>query len=132
MILVYRIEHKDTHVGPYQTDDVFTQFLARLLLRQSDVLPFPGKDELGAASICWFWVFGCINLVDLKKWFCLDGPACKTILSTLKEKGFVLAVYLSEKDDFKIGLSGMQVAFDSSNARSEGLVQYQDLETLLA
>jgi hypothetical protein len=69
----------------------------------------------------------------LRHWLLLgETPADNMrIVRTLKDKGFRLAEFLVDAEDCKMSHSGLQVAFDASGCRDEGLVQFHDLEALL-
>lgn len=133
MHLVYRVEHSATRVGPFQTPDDYTQELGVMATAREGLLKAPGDDGLPLGHLPWCYVFGCLDVANLKKWFFLgDTPADNAaILRTLKAKGFVLAEYLVEADDCRISTSGIQVAFYPTDAEDAGLVQYHDLESLL-
>lgn len=133
MLQVFRVEHAKTGQGPFQTIDEFTQELA-MLAAENPRLKFPGDDGLPLGNIPWCFVFGCQNLETLKQWFMLGATHAenKHIVDMLKTKGFQLVEYLVEADDYLLSTSGIQVAFSTSEARDEGLVQYHALDVLLS
>lgn len=133
MLQVFRIEHELTRQGPFQTDDVFTQELARKANARPD-LKSPYEDGLPLAWLPFSYVFGCLDLKDLAGWFCLgESPAENArIVAELEQRGFRLVEFLVEAEDFKVGRSGTQVAFYPSYSRQEGLTQVHDMESLLA
>lgn len=133
MLQVFRIEHELTRQGPFQTDDVFTQELARRANARPH-LKSPGDDGLPLGELPWCYVFGCPDLATLASWFCLGETRAENagILDTLKQRGFRLIEFLVDKEDCRVGQSGAQVAFYDRFSRQEGLTQIHDMETLLA
>jgi hypothetical protein len=133
MLQIYRVQHNVTKVGPFQTSGEFTQALAKKAIARPN-LKSPGEDGLPLGHIPFFFVFGCPDMDTLKKWFLLgETPAeNERIILSLKQQGFVLAEYLVDADDYRLSTSGLQVAFDTFNAHAEGLVQFRDLDELLA
>ncbi len=133
MLQVFRIEHKDTQVGPFQTNTEFTQELARRATAQSQ-LRAPHADGLGLGFLPYIYVFGCLDLDSLREWFLLGQTLQENrdILARLQAMGFVLSEYLVNDGDYRIGRSGLQVAFASCNCRDEGLVVFHELSTLEA
>lgn len=128
---VFRVEHKDTRLGPFQTPGEFTQALAR---RASEIgLRHPGEDGLPLGNIPWSYVFGCPDLATLRLWMFhgTDDQESKHIVRCLRARGFVLAEYLVEDDRFIMGDSQTQLAFDADDSRDEALVDYRDLAELL-
>lgn len=132
MYQVFRIEHKTTRVGPFQTNDPFTQGLAQRAT-QSRYLRCPGDDGLSLANIPWHYVFGCPSLETLKRWFFLGRTVeeNEAIVQELDTRGFVLREYLVEDDVIFFGRSHLQVVFDASHCRREGLVEQHSLAALL-
>jgi hypothetical protein len=132
MLQVFRVEHKHSRVGPFQTNHEFTQNLAR---RASIChhLKHPGDDGLGLGDIPWCYVFGSPDLESLKRWVLLgDGiTENERIVQQLDALGFVLAEYLVESDRYLMGASGNQLAFDARESREEALVEYHQLAELL-
>ena len=113
MIEVYRIEHKETGLGPYQTRDEFTQMLAKRLTDNKGYFPHPGDDGLGLGYIPWWYSFGCPTLNDLKRWVLLGVNIQEndSIVKKLDELGFVLKHYLVEKEQVIMGIRKTQLAF---------------------
>lgn len=132
MLQIFRIEHAVTGVGPYQTVDEYTQQLAKRAGRNRN-LRSPGDDGLPVMFLPYSYVFGCLDIASLKRWFFLGETIEENdaIVGTLKEKGFRLAEYIVESTDCRISATGIQVAFDPSTSRDEGLVEYHDLNMLL-
>lgn len=132
MLQVFRIEHTTTKIGPFQTNDEFTQELAAKAIA-CPILKSPGDDGLPLGYIPFSFVFGCLDVATLKKWFMFGdaSPEHMQVVQTLREKGFHLAEFLVEEGDYQVSTSGVQVAFDAANCRYEGLVQYHDLASLL-
>ena len=132
MLQIFRVEHATTRQGPFQTNDEFTQQLASRTA-DSPLLKSPPEDGLPLGNIPWCFVFGCLSLETLKQWFLLGNGAVDNehIIGTLKSKGFHLVEYLVEAGDYIVSNSGIQVAFSTSEARYEGLVQAHDLTVLL-
>lgn len=117
MLEVYRVEHKDTGTGPFQTNDPFTQKMVEKLFRNLHVFPNPGDDGLGLGDIPFWFVFGCPSIETMKQWILLgdnihDNDA---IVKTLDEKGFILKYHLVEEDWVRKGWSGHQVAFGNKD-----------------
>lgn len=133
MLQVFRVEHRQTRVGPFQTDTEFTQRLARQASEQP-TLKHPGEDGLGLANIPWFYVFGCHDLASLRSWFLLgcSDEENKDIVRQLHQMDFVLAEYLVEADRYCLGDSQVQLAFDADDCRREGLVAYHAIDELLS
>lgn len=133
MLQIYRVEHAGTGVGPYQTVDEFTQDLAQKAGTNRH-LKYPGDDGLPLGHLPYCFVFGCLDLRSLKRWFFLgeSWEENERIVETLKEKGFRLAEYLVEEGDYQVSVSGIQVAFHASGCKEDGLVQYHDLGSLFA
>lgn len=133
MLQIYRVQHKVTNVGPFQTSGEFTQALATKALARPE-LKSPGEDGLPLGHLPFCFVFGCPDIDALKKWFLLGETSAENehIILSLKKQGFVLAEYLVEADDYQLSKSGTQVAFDAFNCRDEGLVEFHDLGDLLA
>lgn len=131
MFQVYRIEHTVTGTGPYQSNDEFTQNLAQKA-GVNRHLKSPGDDGLPLGWIPFCFVFGCLDLRSLKRWFFLGETWDEnlSIIQTLKDKGFRLAEYLVEAENCRVSASGIQVAFDAYDSKDEGLVQYHDLNDL--
>lgn len=113
MIEVYRIEHRETGIGPFQTRDEFTQMLAKRLTDNQGHFPHPGDDGLGLGNIPWWYSFGCPTINTLKRWVLLgiNVQENDSIIKKLDEMGFVLKHYLVEKDQVIMGLRKTQLAF---------------------
>jgi hypothetical protein len=97
-------------------------------------LPSPGNDGLPLGELPFTFVFGCLDLGTLKRWFCPGNSVAEDahIVCELKGRGFVLAEFLVvDPNDCWTGLSGTQVAFYPSDSVEEGLVQFHELEMLL-
>lgn len=132
MLQVYRVEHKETKVGPFQTNDHFTQQLARRATL-NPLLRSPFYDGISMASLPYWYVFGCLDLPSLKRWM-YQGESIQEneyILQKLKARGFRLAEYLVESERVTVGVSRLQVAFDAEESVNQGLVDYHDLDILL-
>jgi hypothetical protein len=113
MIEVYRIEHKETGLGPYQTRDEFTQKLAKRLTRNQRYFPHPGDDGLGLGNIPHWYSFGCPTLNDLKRWVLLGASIQEndSIIQKLDEMGFCMKYYLVEEDQVIMGWKKTQLVF---------------------
>lgn len=133
VIEAFRIEHRVTHIGPFQTPDPYLQELATKAGSVS-YLKNPYDDGLGLAWIPWTFVFGSPSLDTLKRWVFLGGTfdSNEAIVRELKARDFVVAEYLVEEGSFRSSFSGLQLAFDARTAREDGLVQYHDMTVLLA
>lgn len=132
MFQVYRVEHKTTKIGPFQTNDPFTQELAQKA-NNNPHLKFPCDDGLPLGFIPFCFVFGSLTLSSLQQWFCVGNTKEENehIIHQLKEKGFILAEFLVEDKDCRVGYSQSQVAFDADSSKEEGLVMYHELDMLL-
>lgn len=132
MLEVYRVEHTDTGIGPYQTNDTYTQSLAEKLNEKSH-LKRPFDDGILMSDVPFFYVFGCTSIDSLKDWFLLgNNPEDNyTIVENLKNKGFRIAQFIVEPDYYEVGNSGMQVVFDSHRCKEDGLVQFHELDMIL-
>jgi hypothetical protein len=128
----YRIEHRETRVGPFQTEDPFTQQLARAA-DQNPALPHPDNDNLRFGLLPFRFVFGCADLDTLRAWFLPHDSeeANREILSQLQQRGFVLSEYLADEGDYRVARSGMQVVFDAAQCRRDGLAEDHDIFTML-
>lgn len=82
MIQIFRVQHKETKVGPFQTDNDFTQHLA-----EHTNGPYPDRDGLGLAFIPWTYVFGCLNIESLKQWFTIRDIAIEDVCDQLEALG---------------------------------------------
>lgn len=116
MIEVYRVEHKETGVGPFQTDLALTQFLAKRLGANTSYLPLPYEDGLGLADIPWWFVFGCPTIEDLKPWILLGLTVEENqrIVDQLDQLGFHIGYYVVEDSLFRMGRKGTQLVFGKS------------------
>lgn len=130
MLQVFRIEHRDTRVGPFQTYSSYTQKLVRWASERRDLLS-PWQDGLG--DLPWSYVFGCPDMDCLRQWFLLGNSPRENghIVRKLKDAGFVLAEYLVAADECRVSTSGIQLAFYPEQSREEGLVAYRGLDELL-
>ena len=126
MIQVFRVEHCDTRIGPFQTDDEFTQFLA-----ENTNGPTPNEDGIPFSIIPWYYKFGCIDIKTLCEWFKIETMSYKNVLRRLNDLGFVVREYLVEDDCYMIGKSKKQVAFDADLCYQENLVETHDMGKLL-
>ncbi len=131
MITVFRIEHKTTGVGPFQTSHPYTQELAQRAAKMK-YLRAPSDDGLYLTAIPWAYLFGCTSLATLKSWFFLGGSIHENdeIVKNLIELGFVLAEYLVQEDSYIKGATGVQVAFDALSCKENGLVEYRSMGEL--
>jgi hypothetical protein len=133
MIEVYRIEHKETGIGPFQTSDEFTQDLAKLLTMNKGYFPHPGDDGLGLGNIPWWYCFGCPTLNDLKRWVLLGANIHEneSIVKKLDELGFVLKYYLVEEDQVIMGIRKTQLAFGKEEDSESCISESCSLNTLM-
>jgi hypothetical protein len=133
VIEVFRVEHRDTHIGPFQTPDPYLQELAKAAGNIA-YLRNPYDDGLGLAWIPWTFVFGCPSLNALKRWVFLGGTfdSNEEIVRELAARDFVVAEYLVEDGNYRTGFSGLQLAFDARTARDDGLVRHHEMKMLLA
>ncbi len=116
---IFRVEHKETRVGPFQSDYAVIQhidFIDKLCNEIVDHLPLPSDDGISLKDLPHSYVFGCQNLETLKKWVLIKGDhrESKRNIRKLKALGFILSEYNVEKD-YKVGSSGIQVVFDPSD-----------------
>lgn len=132
MIEVYRIEHKETGTGPFQTDHSFTQELAKKITL-SEHFPSPFEDGLGLSDIPWYFVFGCPSIETMKKWILLGETEEENhkIISELSKLGFIMSYYLVEDDLHRPSVSGMQLAFGKSFDDEECQFEHFPLSILI-
>ena len=132
MIPVYRIEHRDTHIGFFETNDPYTQELSKKACAIR-YLKAPGDDGLYLVSIPRFYVFGSSTIKALKRWVFLGDNLKENdeIVFALRDRGFVLAEFLVNDDKYVEGWSKLQLLFDADECRREGLVEYRDMTELL-
>lgn len=134
MIEIFRVEHKDTGVGVFQTREDYCQELAAITCNKLHTLKSPGDDGLGLANIPWFFVFGCPDLVSMKKWILLGNNIHENdkIVHTLDEMGFHLCHYLVEDENYiRRSWSGIQLAFDKDHAQEEGVFEHLSLKSMM-
>ena len=110
MILIYRIEHKDTGTGPFQSD---SEFSAVLCEKTSGPLPY--DDGITMSEIPWYWKFGCTTIDILKTWFTLKDINFDTVINTLDREGFILVEYIVNSGKYLISNTGSQVVFDADD-----------------
>ena len=67
ILTVYRVEHKETRNGPFQTPHPFTQKLAAKV--NPKAWPFPSNDGFLLHAIPFSYVFGCPSIQLLKSLF---------------------------------------------------------------
>jgi len=130
---VFRVEHSVTRLGPFQTNEPFTQMLAGKAIARPE-LKSPGEDGLPLGHIPFSFVFGCVGLGNLQQWFLL-GDACsdnKEIVDRLGLLGFRVGEYLVDDEDCWVSDSGIQAAFHAAHAREEGLVTYHHVGILIS
>lgn len=133
MYQVFRVEHKETGKGPFQTSDPFTQKLA-WRLQDFPNLPAPEHDGLPIGMIPMNFVFGCLSLSTLSQWFLLEDTACENenIVTGLKLRGYVLRKYEAHPHDCRTSYSGLQIAFDSVMSSQKRVVEEYALSMLLS
>ena len=133
MIEVFRIEHKETRVGPFQQEktDRFLRYMIVKAGRQCR-LRAPMDDGLLLSHLPWTYVFGAPSVPKLKEWvfFGRRYEENLRIIKKLRNRGFILAEFLVEEGNFAIGRQGNQLLFCPDTPRDEGLVQYHDLNEL--
>lgn len=132
MISIFRIEHRETHVGFFETPTPYTQALAEKACKIR-YLKAPSDDGLFMVSIPKAHVFGSSTIKALKRWIFL-GDTFKSneeIVYVLRDLGFVLAEFLVEDGAYRESWSKLQVCFDANACRREGLVEYRNLNELL-
>ncbi len=133
MLHAFRVEHPQTGRGPFQSDHDISTLLARKVDAMPE-LPPPGRDGLGLGHLPWAFVFGCPSLETLKRWILVGDDAAEneSIVRRLRRRGFVLAEYLVEQENLRMGYSRQQLAFDAADSKEDGLVEYHDLGILLS
>lgn len=134
MQLIYRVEHKETSTGPFQTIDEFTQELAS---KAGELFrcPHPYEDGLvPKGGIPYCMVFGCVNLEQLAQWILLGESSHENvqIVNKLKNLGFIVRAFVVQEHDLTQGKSGRQVLFYPGEATDEGLFEDFDLDVLLS
>lgn len=134
MIEVFRIEHKESRIGPFQQEkiDRFIAYMIRKAGRQRH-LKAPIEDGIYLSHLPWTYVFGAPSIPKLKEWvfFGRRRDDNRRIVKALKKRDFTLAEYLVADGDYMPGQSGNQLLFCPDTSREEGLVQYHDLTVLL-
>lgn len=126
MLQVFRVQHKETKVGPFQTDNDFTQHLA-----EHTKGPEPDRDGLSLWTIPRSYVFGCLSIESLKRWFAFKDVSIEQVCVELDVLGFRVVEYIVEDGKYKIGKSQKQVAFDASWSEDVGLFQVHPMSILL-
>lgn len=126
MIQIFRVQHKETKVGPFQTDNDFTQHLA-----EHTNGPIPYHDGLDLGFIPWTYVFGCLSVESLKQWFTIGDIAIEDVCDQLESLGFCVVEYLVEDGDYIIGDSRKQVTFCASWSEDDMLTQVHPMSILL-
>lgn len=133
MIEVYRVEHKVTGVGPFQTNSEFCQKLVKNTQPVLYRLKNPHDDGLEIAYIPYTYVFGCPDINSMKQWIltgrCYDENY--EIINTLDEMGFVLSNYLVHPADVRMSWSKIQLAFCPIDAKEEKLVSHLSIKELI-
>lgn len=131
---IYRIEHRETGVGPFQTNDPWIQtFLVKRLMDNKHYFPSPGDDGLGLGNIPHWFVFGCPTIETLKRWILLGSTIDENdqIIKRLSDMGFVLGHYLVESDLVREGCRNIQVAFGKPDDLYEGCFEHKPLQVLM-
>lgn len=130
---VFRIEHKETGIGPFQTRNDYTQKLAKRLTANQWYFPHPGDDGLGLGNIPWWYSFGCPSLNDLKRWVLLgvNIQENETIIKTLDEMGFCVKYYLVEEDQVIVGWKKNQLVFGKEEDSETCISEIYPLSTLM-
>lgn len=132
MLHAFRIEHRTTRVGPFQTPGELTQSLAKQALEKPGLLS-PFEDGLGLADIPWAFVFGCPSLDTMREWVLSgDRHQDKRVLKKLEAQGFLLMEYRVPAGDYRMGRSGKQLAFDAISGREERRAHCHPLNKLLS
>lgn len=134
MPLVYRIEHKDTHCGPFQAAGLTTQWMARQLSAAPAQFPTPDEDGLPLASLPPNWAFGCLSLKELARWILLEEDRASHALNLRHLEailGFEINEYQVSDSEMRVGASGTQVSFDADRCRADGRVKRLAIHSLL-
>ena len=133
MIEVFRIEHKESRIGPFQQEkpDRFIAYMIRKACRQRR-LKAPIEDGISLAHLPWTYVFGAPSIPKLKEWifFGRRYDDNRRIVKALKKRNFTLVEYLVADEDYVSGRSGNHLLFCPDTSREEGLIQYHDLDIL--
>ena len=110
---VYRVEHKKTHVGPYNhTINRSNESILTCAMEYAESLPIPENDGI-CVAMHHHMRSGFATIRSMHKWF---GHT----LFDLFRIGFVIAEYRVETDSVWCG--GRQVVFDSKSAERIGEV----------
>lgn len=126
MIQIFRVQHKETKIGPFQPDNDFTQYLAKHTNG-----PESERDGLGLWTIPWSYVFGCLSIESLKQWFAFKDVSIEQVCAELDALGFRVVEYLVDDGDYIIGRSRKQVAFNASWSEDDVLTQVHPMSILL-
>ena len=105
ILTVYRVEHKETRNGPFQTPHPFTQKLAAKV--NPKAWPFPSNDGFLLQAIPFSYVFGCPSIQLLKSLFTFssDKQEHKRTLKALKQLGFQVGEFKVRETSCKVGRS---------------------------
>ena len=132
ILTVYRVEHKETRNGPFQTSHPFTQELAAKI--NPKAWPLPSNDGFLLHAIPFSYVFGCPSIQLLKSLFTFssDKKEHKRTLKALKCLGFQVGEFKVRETSCKVGRSKKQVMFDPFDALEfeEGII-YHDITSIL-
>lgn len=132
---IYRVEHKETRIGPFVGYYVLNEQLHDVMqdIQQATNSMAPVNDfSILPSNLPYCMNFGCLSIDQLKDWFVkpLDQElmTAKDFIEGLDKAQFVIAHYQAPKHTTKTGKSGMQVMY---NCYDTGLVQRIPLTTLL-
>lgn len=132
MLQAFRIEHRKTGLGPFQTPGELTQSLAKQATENPN-LRSPFEDGIGLSDIPWAFVFGCPSLDTMREWVLSGSPhQDRRVLKKLGAQGFVLTEYRVPEGDYRMGTSGKQLAFDALSCREERRMLHHPLDKLLS
>lgn len=100
--IIYRVEHKETGIGPYRNHGhIIKNHMYMVWAHEDSEHPSPSEDDLQIDSS---YYFGFTSLMDLKRWF-------KGWLTLLYKSGYKVVEYKCPANQVKVGVSKTQCIF---------------------